>query len=182
VQVGWPLTVGSISLEEGALHKRMPLEWKEIGWVRVRADGDGGFWTLAEEFVPGTRLLRVRVSSRDPNGQAVPTSWSQANGVPCGPDGDPAITAPTGILCSAAACGALIGKIGGSTADIPDTAGGSAGPYAGKKVFAVGHDCIVSLPAAGDGGPLFLTMNDKPQGFVAHTGELLVFLQYYPLQ
>lgn len=160
----------------------MPLDWQNIGWVRVPADGAGGFWTLAEEFVPGIRLLRVRVAGQDRDGNAVPTVWSQANGVPCGPDGDPAITAPTGILCSAAACGALIGKIGGSTADIPDTVGGAGGSYSGKKVFAVGHDCILSLPAASDGGPLFLTMNDKPQGFPGHTGELLVFLQYYPLQ
>ena len=74
-----------------------------------------------------------------------------------------------------------LAKIGGSTADVPDSTAGSSGPYPGKKVFAVGSDCIVALPAAADGGPLFFTMNDKPSDFEQHTGELFVTIEHFPL-
>jgi hypothetical protein len=85
------------------------------------------------------------------------------------------------MLCGGAAYGALVGKIGGSSGDVPDSTVGTAGPYGNKRVFAVGTDCILTLATAADGGPLFLTMNDKPEEFSKHSGELLVLLEYYPL-
>jgi hypothetical protein len=159
------------------------LNWKDIDLVRVPSrPAGGGFWTLTQDFSAGSRLLRIRVINQDRDGNSLPVLWSLsagATGVSCGPDGDPT-TSRTGLLCTSAACGALIGKIGGSTADIPDTTSG-ANPYTGKKVFAVGKDCILSLPTAADGGPLFLTMNDKPDEFAGHAGELQVLLQHFPL-
>jgi hypothetical protein len=173
----------------------MALAWQIIDLVRISSCAAGGsFWTLAQEFVPGSRLLRIRVVAKDHDGNNVPALWRHSRDVAfgpdgdpvvtertCGPDGDPAVRERTGMLCTGAACGALIGKIGGSTGDIPDSAGGSSGPYAGKKVFAVGKECILSLTAATDGGPLFLTMNDKPEAFPGHSGDLYVLLQCYPL-
>jgi hypothetical protein len=160
----------------------MPLPWQliETGLVRVPSRGTG-YWTLVQEFVPGSRLLRIRTVDQDEHGGQLPTTWNPVNNVPCGPDGYFPNPGCTAMLCTSAACGALIGKIGGSTGDIPDTAGGNAGPYAGKKVFAVGSDCILSLATAADGGPLFLTMNDNPSNFIHHSGELFVWLEYYPL-
>ena len=111
----------------------------------------------------------------------MPTLWSPATGLECGPDGDPSKSLRTGMLCTSAAYGALIGKIGGSTGDVPDTSGGLAGPYPNKKVFAVGTESILTLATVADGGPLFLSMNDKPEEFPEHSGELFVLLQYYPL-
>jgi hypothetical protein len=158
----------------------MALPWQMMDLVRVPSWA-GGFWTLVQDFVPGSRLLRLRVVNEDLQGAQLPIIWSPADGVRCGPDGDPTVTGRTGMLCTSAGYGALVGKIGGSTGDLPDTAAGATSPYAGKKVFAVGTECIVSLPTAADGGSLFLTMNDKPGGFPAHAGDLFVFLQYYPL-
>lgn len=158
----------------------MPIAWQILDLVLVPSN-PGRFWTLAHEFVAGSRLLRLRTVDEDKDGNQVPMLWSPASDIRCGPDGDPTVTARTGMLCTSAGYGALVGKIGGSTGDLPDTTAGSSGPYAGKKVFAVGAECIVSLPAAADGGPLFLTMNDKPEGFPAHAGDLHVFIQYYPL-
>jgi hypothetical protein len=158
----------------------MALPWQNMDLVPVSSYGRG-FWTLACEFVPGSRLLHLRTVNENRDGQRVPILWSPAGDNPCGPDGDPSAIARTGMLCSSAAYGALIGKIGGSTADTPDTAAGSSGPYPGKKVFAVGVECILSLPTAADGGPLFLTMNDKPESFPCHVGDLHVLIQYYPL-
>jgi hypothetical protein len=108
-------------------------------------------------------------------------AWSPSEGILCGPDGDRATGAKAGMICCTAAYGALIGKIGGSTGDLPDTTLGNTSPYGSKKVFAVGTDAIVALPGAGDGGPLFLSMNDMPKDFPKHSGELLVLLEYYPL-
>jgi hypothetical protein len=85
------------------------------------------------------------------------------------------------MLCNGAAYGALVGKLGGSTADLPDSTPGTTAPYGNKKVFTAGTDSIIALPTAADGGPLFLSMNDKPGEFLKHSGELFVRLQYYAL-
>jgi hypothetical protein len=160
----------------------MPIFWQamESDVVRVPSQG-AGYWALVQEYVPGSRLLRIRTVNQDQGGAELPTTWNPTDDVPCGPDGYFPDPGRTGMLCTGAACGALIGKIGGSTGDLPDSTAGSAGLYAGKKVFAVGTDCIISLPTAADGGPLFLTMNDKPSEFIHHSGELFVLLEYYPL-
>jgi hypothetical protein len=157
----------------------MRLSWQALDLVGIAAR-PAGFWTLAYEFVPGSRLLRMRAWNEDQNKKQVPMTWDPTKEDHCGADGM-ARAAPTGALFTSAGYGALIGKIGGGTADIPDTAGGSSGPYANKKVFAVGSYCIVPLTTAADGGPLFLTMNDKPEEFAKHSGELMVLLEYYPL-
>jgi hypothetical protein len=174
----------------------MNLTWQSLGLVHVPAR-PAGFWTLALEFVPASRLLRIRITDKDAEQHSVASVWSPAAGMECGPDGIlPAasdtsktaapITQPNGstpsMLCTSAAFGALIAKIGGSTADLPDslTAPNTA-PYSGKKVFAVGSDAIISIAAAADAGPLFLTMNDVPTNFPHHSGAFLVALSYYPL-
>lgn len=64
--------------------------------------------------------------------------------------------------------GALIGKIGGSSADIPDGSQPTA-RYGSNRVFAIGRHWVISLSATG-GGELFLTMNDNPEGFANHSG------------
>jgi hypothetical protein len=192
----------------------MTLTWQSLGLVVVPAR-PVGFWALASEFVPGSRLLRIHTLTDTHEVRPAAVSWSPATGIQCGPDGAPSTSVKTtplqpsqageptpsvkattvqpskgddppsivkaGLLCSSAAYGALIGKIGGSTADLPDSTPGVTTPYANKKVFAVGTDSIIALPTAADGGPLFLTMNDKPDEFPKHTGEIQVYLEYYPL-
>jgi hypothetical protein len=158
----------------------MALVWQMLDVVRVPACPTG-FWTLVQEYVPGVRLLRIQACSEDQQKKKVLMLWSPATGIQCGPDGDPSKTGVTGMLCNGAAYGALVGKVGGSTGDLPDSTAGTTGPYGTKKVFAAGSDSIIALPTAADGGPLFLSMNDKPDEFPKHSGELFVRLQYYPL-
>jgi hypothetical protein len=175
----------------------MTLTWQPLGIVNIPAH-PVGYWTLASEFVPGSRLLRIHTLTADHRARAAPVVWNAVPGNPCGPDGAPSprpnvTDAPTGpsgnpssivkatMLCNSAAYGALIGKIGGSTADLPDLTPGVTTPYGNKRAFAVGSDAIIALPAATDGGPLFLTMNDKPEEFPKHSGEIQVYLEYYPL-
>jgi hypothetical protein len=157
----------------------MTLIWQPIGVVLIPA-APLGFWTLAEEFVPGSRLLRILTLDETPERIPVAFAWSPTSEVQCGPDGD-FQTSKTGLLFTGAAYGALIGKISGSTADLPETFTGTSSPYGNKKVFAVGSEAIITLPTAADGGPLFLTMNDKPEEFSKHSGELLVSIDYYPI-
>jgi hypothetical protein len=108
---------------------------------------------------------------------AVPTLWSPINGVDCGADGIRNALPKAGFLSTAAAYGALIGKIGGSSADLPDSSS-AASPYGNKRVFAVGTYCVVSIGGT-DGGPLFLTMNDSPEGFAYHSGALCVLIEQH---
>jgi hypothetical protein len=136
---------------------------------------------LVQEYIPGVRLLRIQTSGEDQQKKKVPMLWSPATGIQCGPDGDLSKPGVSGMLCSSAAYGALVGKVGGSTGDLPDLTPGTTAPYGNKKVFAAGSDSIIVLPTAADGGPLFLSMNDKPDEFPKHSGELFVRLQYYPL-
>jgi hypothetical protein len=157
----------------------MALNWFPLKITRVPAC-PAGFWTLADEYVPGGRLLRMRVLDADEHNQPVPTDWSPAPTSTCGPDGLPSNPEKMSLLCFTALYGALIGKIGGSTGDLPDVTPGNTSPWASKRVFAVGSTCILALAPA-DGGPLFLTMNDHPERFSRHSGELLVSLEYYPV-
>jgi hypothetical protein len=75
--------------------------------------------------------------------------------------------------------GALVGKIGGSSADLPDSSSPGAA-YGNKRVFPVGSHCVVLLGSA-EGGPLFLTMNDSPEGFAHHSGVLHVRVEEHPI-
>lgn len=157
----------------------MSLLWTSFGTVPIPAR-PVGFWTLAQEYVPGNRLLRITVLHEDQNHQALTVTWNPAPNSPCSPDGLPVTPGKSALLCANAAYGAVIGKIGGSTGDLPDSTPGLTAPWGNKKVFAVGWDCILSLTSQ-DGGPLFLTMNDHNEQFAGHSGELVVWLRYYPL-
>jgi hypothetical protein len=157
----------------------MQLVWFPLETVRVPAR-PAGFWTLVEEYIPGCRLLRILVLNEDEGHQPVLTNWKPAPNSTCGPDGLADNPDKGPLLCSTASYGALIGKIGGSTGDLPDTTPGTTSLWGNKKVFAAGAVCILNLALA-DGGPLFLAVNDHSEKFRRHSGELLVSLQYYPL-
>ena len=160
----------------------MSITWRRVALVRIPAK-PAGLWELGVEYVGGSRLLRMQVVGHDEKGNKTGTTWhadkdleSTADGLSNDPT--PAQTPekkPEALLNRAARRGALIAKIGGSTADIPD--GGSPGtPYGTKKVFAVGSRCIISL-ASSEGGPLFFTMNDWPECFANHDGVLHVLIE-----
>jgi hypothetical protein len=149
---------------------------KNAGLVRVEAK-PAGFWNMFIPYVSGPRLLRFTVVDKDDKGQAVPKRWHLSKNEETGADGQPAGKGTTGIMVTTAARGALVGKIGGSTADLPDSAtGANVVPFGGKKVFALGSRAVISLAAA-DSGPLFLTMNDSPEGFENHSGALWVLIE-----
>lgn len=112
--------------------------------IRVRAKPDG-LWTLADEFAVGSCVLKISAKPR--------ATWAYADAAAarCGAEGHRnSLLSREKCLLASAPVGALIGKIGGSTADTEGTK------------FVVGRYCVVRVPA--EGGPLFLTINDEYGG------------------
>jgi hypothetical protein len=114
-----------------------------------------GLWTQICEYVEGPVRLKVKATGK----------WKYRDGRECGPDGDISLGFSQDMLLPSAPRGALIAKIGGSTADKPDPAK--------QMVFAVGSECVVSLETTNKGG-LFLTMNDEVSQFAGHDGSLAI--------
>lgn len=154
----------------------MDPSWQKIKLFELKADS-AQLWNLVTSYIPGARLLRLTVVAQDEKQQTVSTSWSPVSGRTCGADGIFVTPAKSGLLNTGALYGALIGKVGGSSADVPDISSPTA-PYGSKRVFAVGSHCVISL-ANTEGGPLYLTMNDNPDGFVTHSGSLHILMEEY---
>jgi hypothetical protein len=120
---------------------------QELTWTEVVKDLDvparpAGIWTLALPYVPPGTKLKIESSG----------TWKYDANTPCGPDGD--ITRPnTGALSDKAPLGALIGKLGGSSAGLSDT----------TNVFAAGSFAIYDTGQ--NAGPLFFTINVPPTKF-----------------
>jgi hypothetical protein len=133
-------------------------------------------WKLALEVLRTGRLIRVEVVV-DPSRAPPETGMWRPFGFAseCSADGDFMGTAagtppPNGEpLLAGAPRGALIGKIGGSTAD--QTLDASATPS--RIVFSIGRKCIFAVPKD-PVGSLFLGVNDAPARMAEVTGRLLV--------
>ena len=153
----------------------MEPSWQKLAVVKVNATT--GPWSVGRVYVPGSRLLRFPVVDKDDQDKSASTSWSPVKGINCGPDGAISTPVKSSLLTNGALYGALIGKLGGSSADVPDSSQPTT-PYANKRVFAVGSHCIISISST-EGGPLYFTMNDSPDGFPSHSGELNVLIEQY---
>ncbi len=129
-------------------------DWKQHGAdLKVPAKPIGGYWTLVVPFVKPDTLVRIEAQSDE---------WHYTADRACGPDGVAAsYISNASCLNTDAPVGALIGKIGGSTAD---TKG---------DLFVVGRYCVVKVKTDHE-GPLFLTINDARAGFQDNTGEIQV--------
>jgi len=151
----------------------------KTGLVKVDAKPPG-CWTVILPFVTGPRLLRFSVHDKDDKGAGVPMKWRLNSDEECGADGSIKGGTKTGALVTSAALGALVGKVGGSTADLPDASTAAATGGSGRKLFPVGSYAVVAL-TSNDSGPLFLTMNDGTEGFATHSGSLWVLIEEAPL-
>jgi len=131
--------------------------WTAVGekyQIPARPDG---LWTKVCDLVEGPLKLRLEAKGE----------WEFSK-KRCGPDGSVKEGLVTDALVPWAPVGALVGKVGGSTADKPDLA--RLGVF---FVFAVGSYCVVILESTVRGA-LFLTMNDVMAGFDGHTGAIEV--------
>jgi hypothetical protein len=133
------------------------MDWQLVSELHVPAR-PRGLWTLVVDFVIGPALLKVEADG----------GWRYAPSCECGPDGDLlALIMRERCLYEKAPIGALIGKIGGSTAGIDD-----------GTVFLAGSFCVVRVPDAG--GPLFLTINDEYSGYANNESDVTVRVSLRP--
>ena len=121
--------------------------------VKIPAKPDA-LWTLAVECLDKVNWLKLVATG----------SWRYSPSADvCSPDGDrESLMDNTNCLRTDVAVGALLAKIGGSVAGRDD-----------GTVFPVGSFCVVQFDPTKT-GPLFLTMNDEPNGFDGNSGEIEV--------
>jgi hypothetical protein len=119
-----------------------------------------GIWTLAADFVDESWRVTIKVSTDQ--------KWTYGPGNECECDADGHLSSSIDrnkCICPSAPVGALIGKFGGSTADISNT-----------TPFAVGHFCVIEATDK-QRGPLFLTINDELPGLHSNSGDLDVDIE-----
>lgn len=115
-------------------------------------------WTLVHEYVNGPCKLKITATGK----------WRYSSAKECGPDGcREAGFVSTDTLNSAAVLGALIGKVGGSPAEKPDTR---------AFTFVAGSYVVLVLDEKTEGA-LYLTMNDQPGHFDEHSGDVEVTIE-----
>jgi hypothetical protein len=130
------------------------MDW-ELIVPQKQVPASGGLWTLVHEFVEGPALLSIRAIDWS-------MRWSPAWPIMCNADGDPtSLMSRKNCLVSGGIVGALVGKIGGSSASATD-----------GTTFMVGRACVVKVSS--DGGPLYLGINDEPSGMWNNGGDQYV--------
>ena len=129
------------------------MTWTEVKDGIVVPARPQGIWTWVFDFVKGPALIKVEATG----------SWSYSGGRRCGPDGDlNALVGAGHTILTEAPVGALLVKVGGSTAGVGD-----------GLVRVAGSAALVQLDAT-VAGPIFLTINDEPSGLLDNDGELTV--------
>lgn len=130
------------------------VNWIEAAEIEVPAK-PAGVWTLAHEYLEGPALIKVESQGE----------WTYSTAKTCGPDGDlNALVSSAHAILASAPLGALIMKVGGSTAGTSD-----------GETHVVGRAGIVRIDD-GKRGPIFLTINDELTGLADNSGELKVKL------
>ena len=111
-------------------------------------------WTLVCDYVKGPLKLKVEATG----------TWDYSPSKSCGPDGSRQGGFPANALNPSAPLGALIGKIGGSTADKP------------LSSFVIGSYTVIALDDKAE-GPLYFTMNDQIEHFDDHDKFITIVVQ-----
>jgi hypothetical protein len=167
--------------------------WREIRRLQV-PDRPAALWTPALDYVTPAKLYRITVEPQAPPPAPAPQAgaqqaaaqqggpqqpapaqapapqdqaWTPAGEQACTADGNPALSRNGGLVIDGCAPGALIGKIGGSTADLK--------PDKDKVIlFSVGRHCVFSVTEAAKTGALYLGINDGREGLTGVQGQLEV--------
>jgi hypothetical protein len=137
------------------------MNWSEVkDDIKVPAKPKG-VWTWAFDYAKGPALIAI---------EAKEGTWSYSGAKQCGPDGDlNALVGTANLILPGAPLGALIIKIGGSTAGVSD-----------GLVRVAGSKAIIAIDEK-TSGPIFLTINDELTGLADNSGELTVKLSIAPL-
>lgn len=129
------------------------MTWSEIKDNVTVPGKPTGIWTPVLDYVKGPALIKIEASGE----------WSYTTGKSCGPDGDlNALIGADRTIATTAPLGALIAKVGGSTAGVSDGA-----------VRVAGSMALIQIDEK-TSGPIFLTINDELSGFKDNSGQLTV--------
>jgi hypothetical protein len=146
--------------------------WRPITTTKI-PEREGCAWTPVVDYLVPGKTYRLEVPMRDiPASPGAPAKtedqkWRPESAGECSADGDPEKQIDN-LMISGAAVGALVGKIGGSTADLK--------PDKDKLVlFTVGRYCVFTVEAA-KAGTLYLGANDTMDSLVRVQGQLEIKL------
>jgi hypothetical protein len=148
-----------------------PLWRKVVHELEVPTQGQ--HWTVALEYVTPGKTIKIEVITT----ASAPGKWKPDGfDTECTADGDFDETARgkgaarrPGVIIASAPVGALVARIGGSTADQTVETGATAN----RIGFAVGRMCVFVAPTSPTGA-LFLGINDEPVRMARATGTLRV--------
>lgn len=129
--------------------------WSEVtDGIEVPAKPEG-IWTLVFDYARGPALIKVEAKG----------TWRYSPSHECGPDGDlNTLVSTDNAILAEAPVGALLVKVGGSTAGVGDGVVRVAGSFA-----------VLQLDDQAS-GPVFLTINDELTGLSDNGGQLQVKL------
>jgi len=153
--------------------------WRKIIERKKIPEELGIAWTRVLDYVTPGKLMKIEVVIDEKANPPIKGKWKPADfQSECAADGDYSGTEPVGkaqrtdALLSSAPLGALIGRIGGSTADKSiDTPTAPATPS--RLVFSVGRHCVFLVPTTPTGA-LYLCVNDNAPNMVKVSSDLLV--------
>jgi hypothetical protein len=115
-------------------------DWQQIKSFSAKKVELGGIWLLVVDYIAAGKILKLKAEGE--------WSFLPGHAQQCDPNGFLGFPLPDEkLLLSTTALGALIGKLGGSTADQKD-----------GTVFAIGTFAMVTVPTTTP-GPLFVTIN-----------------------
>jgi hypothetical protein len=145
---------GAIWIYVRDVPKGSSMNWTEVKEnLEIKAKPEG-IWTLAEEYVRSPALIQIEANDDE---------WEYASGKKCSANGDLSSTLrPQDAILPSAPVGALIAKVGGSTAGTTD-----------GRLFVVGKTAMLQLDQ-NTNGPLFLTINDQLSGLQNNGGSIKV--------
>lgn len=134
--------------------------WRPVRTLDVPEQA-GLQWTPVLDLVTPGKILKVEV--------AVNATWTPDGfTAPCGADGDSSGSIQRdNLMVPNAPLGALIGRIGGSTADQ------TADVNRNMLLFSVGRFCVLQIPDTAKGS-LFLGVNDRAVCMSRVQGQLSV--------
>jgi hypothetical protein len=134
----------------------MAIDWNSLDEklsIEISAKPQSGIWTLARSYLGAGTIVRIEAEGQ----------WKPLPAAQCGPEGlSHWAYSRDRLLTKSAPFGALIGKIGGSNIEIDGT------------VLVIGSICVFKVDKE---GPLYLTINDAPDGFADNEGEVKVIFK-----
>ena len=131
--------------------------WRPV--VTLKIPDPESAWTPAVEYLAPNRLYRIKVKGSS-------AKWTlEGAKSDCGPDGIEVPPRSGDPVCPGSPYGALIGKIGGSTAD-------KAG-----SIIAIGRYCVCKAADAAKAGPLYLGVNDQYEWMTKVKGQIEVEIE-----